>query len=62
MGLNALAFAVISFILPAIFSFKIIGYNRAGAFIFLFGFPMGLIGTYFSLLQLFQDAKDDAVP
>jgi len=42
----------IAFILPALFSFKLVGYTHLAAVIFILGGTVGSIGTYFSIMQL----------
>lgn len=45
---------VISFILPAMFSFKVRGHTILGSLLFLLGGSVGLIGTYYSTVALFR--------
>lgn len=44
---------VISYILPALFSYKLRGHTILGSLLFLLGGSVGLIGTYYSIVALF---------
>lgn len=46
----------ISFILPSLFSFKLMGYTREAAAVFVVGGAVGSIGTFFSLMKLLKDS------
>lgn len=43
---------LIAFILPAVFSYKMRGYTHLAAILLLVGGPIGISGTYFSLVKL----------
>mmetsp|Transcript_12468 Transcript_12468/g.35695 ORF Transcript_12468/g.35695 Transcript_12468/m.35695 type:complete len:524 (-) Transcript_12468:134-1705(-) len=44
----------IAFILPALFSFRLVGYTHLAAAIFVIGGIVGSVGTYFSIGQLLE--------
>lgn len=44
---------VISYILPAVFSYKLRGHTTIGTILFLLGGSVGIIGTYYSIVALF---------
>ena len=44
---------VISYILPAMFSYQVRGHTILGSTLFLVGGSIGLVGTYYSILALF---------
>ena len=50
-GLND---AVIAFILPALFSYKIQGHTILGIVLFVVGGTVGLLGTFFSLCSILR--------
>ncbi|CAB9514910.1 Sodium-coupled neutral amino acid transporter 5 [Seminavis robusta] len=52
---GCVAGTAIAFVLPAMFSFKLHGYNHLAAFILLVGGTIGLVGTVQSLRKLIQD-------
>lgn len=45
---------IISYILPALFSLKLRGHTALGSLLFLLGGSVGIVGTYYSVLALFQ--------
>jgi len=45
----------IAFILPAVFSLKLVGYTKKAMLILFCGTVIAILGTYFSLVQLFKD-------
>ena len=47
--------SAIAFILPALFSFKIIGFTYEAAIILFIGCVVGSVGTFFSVLKLVDD-------
>jgi amino acid permease len=47
---------VIAFILPAMFSFKLHGYSHLALAFLVVGASVGLIGTFFSLVELVKDS------
>lgn len=44
----------IAFILPALFSFRLVGWTNLAGMIFVIGGLVGLVGTYFSIVQLLE--------
>lgn len=44
--------AVIAFILPAVFSYKLMGHTFLGSTLMVVGGTVGVLGTYFSLVQV----------
>ena len=44
----------IAFILPSLFSFRLVGYTHLAGMIFVIGGLVGLVGTYFSIVQLLE--------
>lgn len=54
---SSLVLTAIAFILPAVFSFLLLGYNHKAAFILAVGCPVGILGTYFSFVKLVTDAR-----
>jgi len=46
---------IIAFIVPSCLSFKLRGYSLEAALLLLVGGVVGIVGTYFSLLQIVQD-------
>jgi len=48
---------VISFILPALFSYRLRGYTHTAAILFVVGAFVGCVGTYYSLMELVSDAS-----
>ena len=46
---------IIAFVIPAVLSFHIEGYNHLAMFIFIVGGVVGIVGTYYSIKQLMKD-------
>ena len=44
----------IAFILPSLFSFRLVGFTHLAGMIFVIGGLVGLVGTYFSIVQLLE--------
>lgn len=52
---GCMAGTIIAFILPALFAFRIEGYTHTALVLLVLGGAVGVVGTYFSLVELIND-------